>query len=218
VTVRPFNYDEIVPIIVGPVDPSDSCQIGNLNSPAWIVSNFLLPPEAYKLAFESWGTCSNCEYGFDVSRIHVLLETYEACTITMSVDLEAAVTVSPGCKGPGEEWCSSGLLNVALPDSGVWDVSIPLGCPCLSQRGYLLSFRIEDFSCATGTMPSLVTDASPTLCTNWNDISTGWYDLLAMWPSAWPGDLLFWADASCCSPPVPVKETTWGAIKSLYRR
>jgi hypothetical protein len=218
VTVRPFDYNEIVPVIVGPVDPSSTCQVGNLNSPAWIVRDFVLPQEEYKLVFQSLGTCTNCIFGFEIDRIHVLLETSQSCTITMSLDVEETATLAPGCEGPGDEWCNSGLWNVMLPDSGAWDVSFPLNCPCLSQQSYLLSLRIEDFDCDNGTRPSLVTDAWPNLCTNWNDIGTGWYDLLAEWPSAWPGDLLFWADAACCNPPVPVEETTWGAIKSLYRR
>ena len=215
VVVRPFDYEEITPVIIGPVDPTSTCQVGNLNSPAWIIHNFLLPPEEYKFLFRSRGTCTNCEHAFSVDRIHVLLETQESCTVTMSLNVDKAEEVEPGCLGPGQVWCDTGTWAVLLPDSGVWDVNLPLGCPCLSQRYYLLSFSIDDFSCATGTTPGLITDASPDLCTNWNNIGSGWYDMFDMWPT-WPGNLIFWADASCCSPPVPVELGTWGAIKSLY--
>ena len=218
VTVTPFDFGEVVPIIIGPVDPTSTCLVGNLNPPAWVVSDFVLPQEEYKLVFRSRGTCANCLFGFDVDRIHVYLVTHAPCEITMGLDLEHTATVAPDCEGPGDEWCNSGPWQVLLPDSGAWDVSFPLNCPCLSQRSYLLSLYIEDFSCGNGTRPALVTDASPHLCTNWNDIGTGWYDLYAEWPTAWPGDLLFWANASCCEHPVPLEETTWGAIKALYRQ
>jgi hypothetical protein len=215
-TVRPFNYENIPQIVVGPVDPTSTCMVGNLNEPAWIIRDFMLPQEEYKLVFRSQGTCANCIFGFDVDRIHVLLETREACTITMSMDVEGSVNLVPGCDGPGEEWCVTESYYVMLPDSGAYDIGIPINCPCLARRTHLLSLRIENFSCATGSRPSIITDGSPHLCTNWNNIGTGWYDLLAEWPDQWPGDLLFWADASCCEQPVPVEKSTWGAIKSLY--
>jgi hypothetical protein len=64
---------------------------------------------------------------------------------------------------------------------------------------------------------ALITDAGPAvLCTNWNNYGSGWYDLLAAFPT-WPGQLKFFADADCCSPPTPVDDSTWGRLKSLYR-
>ena len=84
------------------------------------------------------------------------------------------------------------------------------------ERTYLLSVHFEEFISATGAVPDLITDAGPaTLCTNWNNYGTGWYDLLGAFPT-WPGQLVFFADAECCTPPVPVDSKTWGAIKDLY--
>jgi hypothetical protein len=217
VTVRAVDPAEIGLIVNGLVDPSSTCQVGNMNEPVWSVGNFLLPPEEYKLTFRTWGTCAVCNLGFRVTQIHVLLETTEACDVTIAMDVEQAEQVGPYCWGPGVEWCNTGLIDVTIENAGLWDISLPISCPCLSQRRYLLSLEFNNYSCATGSMPALVTDGSPMLCYNWNDIGTGWYDLYGQWPT-WPGNLLFRAEASCCSPPVPIEQRTWGTIKSLYRQ
>jgi hypothetical protein len=51
-----------------------------------------------------------------------------------------------------------------------------------------------DMSC----WPVLMTDGEPTPCTNWDNIGWGWVDLPGS-DSQWPGDLLLYADAGCCS-------------------
>ena len=215
--VKPLNYEDIGEVKVGYVNPVVSCQMGNLNSPVWAVGNFLLPPEEYQLLVDPGVTCGSCNYGIMVTRVHVLLQTAESCNIDISLNVDEAVPYGPGCLGPGPEWSNSGVWHVLVGGAGLWDVSIPLPTPCLaSPRKYLLSVGIANFQCATGTMPDLVTDGAPTLCTNWNNFGTGWFDLLAQWP-VWPGNLLIFADVECCTPPVPVEGKTWGAIKSLYR-
>jgi hypothetical protein len=130
---------------------------------------------------------------------------------------EASYPAGPGCPTPGPVHCSSGLFSVTLPGSGLYDIALPINCGCLTMdRVYLLSFYIDSFSCATGTTPDLVLDAGPpALCMNWNNYGAGWIDLLATYPT-WPGQLLFFADVDCCTAPVPVEESTWGAIKALY--
>ncbi len=202
------------PIILGPSGLMQACQVGNLNPPAWAISNFIFPPEEYKLVFDPRATCSVCPIGFLVNTVHVALQTAGACTIVMEVNVEeASYPVGADCPVPGPVLCSSGLYTVNLPGAGLYDIGLPIQCSCYTMdRIYLLSFYIESSTCA----PDLIVDAGPaTLCTNWNNYGSGWYDLVAQFPT-WPGQLLFWADAECCTPPVPVDEKTWGAIKALY--
>lgn len=219
VVVKPVESTEATQIIVGPVAPGsigEACQVGNLGAAAWAISNFIAPPEDYKLAFDPMATCDVCPVGFDVNQISIQLQTAGACDIVMSVDVEEAVFPnSPTCPEPGEVMCASGLFNVSLPSSGGWIVTLPIDCDCLTMdRLYLLSIHFESATC--DPVPDLVTTASATACTNWNNFGQGWYDLLVQYPS-WPGDLKIWADAECCSPPVPVEKSTWGAIKELYK-
>jgi hypothetical protein len=216
--LRPIEALEATPIDVGmgPLSFEQTCQVGNLNPAAWVINNFLSPPEAYKLAFDPLATCSVCPVGFMANKVHVYLQTRAACSVVLAVDVEEAVYPTPGCTAPGPVMCSSVLYQVNLPAAGMWNIGIPIACPCLTMfKNYLLSVHFESMTCSAANI-GLVTDAGPAgLCLNWNDYGTGWYDLVAAFPT-WPGQLKFFADAECCTPPVPVEGKTWGAIKDIY--
>lgn len=206
------------PLLYGPKGYELSCVVGNTNPPAWAIPGFIIPPEEYKVVFDPKATCTVCPIGFAVNKVHVLLQTAEACTLTMAVDVEEAeYPTSPDCPEPGVMWCNSGLLNVILPTAGLWDIGLPISCDCLTMdRIYFLSFYIDSYLCDSGNPPDLVTDGGPAvMCANWNNFGTGWYDLFGANPT-WPGQLSFSADAECCTGPVPVNHTTWGVIKALY--
>jgi hypothetical protein len=205
------------PIVLGPKVPQQLCQVGNLNPPQWAIGGFLLAPEEYKLVFDPNLGCGSCQIGFMVNTIHVIVQTSAACDIVMGVDVEEADVTDPSCPQPGPVMCATGLFNVNITGAGLWDIALPITCGCLTmERLYLLSFYLESVSCGDGTVPDLITDAGPpTLCTNWNNYGTGWIDLVAQY-ATWPGQLVFYADAECCSPPVPVEDSTWGAIKALF--
>ena len=216
VVVKPLDSTTATPLSQGPaVVPA--CLVGNPNAPAFAIGGFIFPPEEYKLAFDPGATCSACPVGISVTTIHVYLQSSSACAIVVDMNLEEATYPGdPSCPNPGPVVCSSGAYNVNLPGAGLWDVALPITCDCVSSgKEYLLGFYISSVSCAT--VPDLITDAGPaTACANWNNYGAGWYDLLGQFPT-WPGNLIFFADAECCSPPVPVDESTWGAIKALYK-
>lgn len=215
---QPVDRATVTEINLGPAGYSSVCQVGNLNPPAWAINNFVAAPEEYKLAFNPKTTCSVCPIGFLVNTVQFMLQTSEAMTIVAAVNVEEAIfPTSPDCPEPGQVLCQSGAYTVNIPGAGLWSIALPIACECYTmERIYLLSVHLEDIASATGTVPALVTDAGPaTLCTNWNNYGSGWYDLLSEFP-AWPGNLIMFADAECCTPPVPVEGKTWGAIKDLY--
>jgi hypothetical protein len=219
---KQLTVKEPVTIEATPVDfetfgALQSCQVGNLNAAAWAISSFLSPPEDYKLAFDPLTTCTICPMGIAINKVHAYLQTKTACTLVMSVDVEEAVYPTPGCTAPGPVMCSTQLYTVNLTAAGLWNVGIPITCPCLTvNKKYLLSVHFQSMTCTIANI-ALITDAGPgMLCYNWNDYGTGWYDLLVAFPT-WPGQLKFFADAECCSPPVPVEGKSWGAIKELYK-
>jgi len=219
VTVKPVDSSQPTPIGGGPgVANALTCQVGNLNPAAWAITNLIGPGVAYKLAFDPKATCSACPIAIDINSITIQLQTAGACDIVMSVDVEEAdYPNDPNCPEPGTEHCTSSLYTVSLPGAGGWLVNLPIDCVCLPvDRIYLLSVHFESTTC--DPVPALVTSASANLCTNWNNLGTGWgwYDLLVQFPN-WPGDLRIYADADCCSAPVPVEKRTWGAIRSLYQ-
>lgn len=211
--IRELETIEATPIELGFYGPAQACQVGNLNPAAWAISNFLFPPEEYKLTFCPMSTCAVCPMGFRVLAVHVFLQTAGACTIAMSVDVEEAVYPTANCPSPGPVWCASDVYQVNIPQAGLWDINLPISCDCLAMSlKYLLSVHFESASCT----PALITDAGPAMfCYNWNNYGSGWYDLLGTF-SSWPGQLKMFADAECCSPAVPVEGKSWGAIKELY--
>ena len=218
VNPQPLERATATLIDLGPAGYSQACQLGNLNPPAWALGNFLLAPEEYKLVFDPKATCSVCPIGFIVTTVHFLVQTTEVTDMICAVNVEEAIyPTSPDCPEPGQLLCQSGFFNVSLPGAGLWDVALPIACECYTmERTYLLSVHFEEVTSASGAVPDLITDAGPALlCTNWNNYGTGWYDLVAAHPT-WPGQLVFFADAECCTPPVPVEGKTWGAIKDLY--
>ena len=101
-TVREVETVVATPIIIGASGLQQACQVGNVNPPAWALGGFMLPPEEYKLVFDPTTTCSICPVGFQPNAVHVLLQTTEACTLTMAVDVEeAGYPTSPDCPEPG---------------------------------------------------------------------------------------------------------------------
>lgn len=213
VVVEPVTAVEVTPFDFLSGTMFD-CQVGNLNPAAWAISNFIVPPEDYKLTFNPLATCTVCPLGFRVLTVRAFLQTAGACTIVMGVDVEEAVYPTPNCPSPGPVMCASPLYTVNIPQAGLWNIGLPISCDCLTpNRMYLLSVHLESATCT----PALITDAGPALlCYNWNNYGTGWYDLVGAFPD-WPGQLKFFAEAECCSPPVPVEGKSWGAIKELYK-
>jgi len=222
-TVEPVQPGNATGLNLGPSQGLVSCQVGNLNAAAFALFSFLTPPEDYKLLFLPSATCTACPAGFSVTKIHVYLQTKTACQVVLSVDVEDAVLQSPGCYAPGPVRCQTALYNVSLPSAGLWNVGITVApaectpCACLAAgRRYLLSVHFQSMTCTSANI-ALITDAGPAvLCTNWNNYGPGWYDLLGAFPG-WPGQLKFFADADCCSPPTPVEDSAWGRVKSLFR-
>ena len=162
----------------------DVCTIGNVEAPAFAIQNFILPPESYKLAIDPLDQCTACPMGFKVTSIHVVLRTSAACDMTIEMDLEDAVfPEDPNCPTPGVVDCASGEFAVSLPAAGLWDIELPIECGCaFKEYIYMLGVRIVESSCADSSVPDLITDATPRLCTNWNNFGAGWTDLVSVFP------------------------------------
>ncbi len=193
------------------------CKIGNINQVAYVVSDLILQPEEYGLTLDPQPTCTQCYMGFKMRYIIIQLGTESACSLTLQATIGDAVTSSdPECLEPGPLLCESNYHHVVLPKGGVWKIPIPVDCGCLAMKlKYLLGIRILDVSCCGGGVPALLTDNSPTPCTNWNNRGAGWSDLAEEFPD-WPGNLLIYAEALCCESPIPTENKSWGVIKKLY--
>jgi hypothetical protein len=214
-------------VIVTPVDPSTiqkydsrvpsaTCEVGNVNPAYWAIGGFLAPPERYAVVFRPQdSSCATCPLGYQISDVHILLQTSAAMTVVMSVGLQSATfPTDPGCAEPGPDECVAGPYQVNLPSAGLWDISLPITCDCaFKDFTYLLTV---DFQSVSGGTPDLVTDNFPGACTSWNDYGVGWVDLL---PAAgFPGNLKIWADADCCEVPIGTSEESVGGLKERFKQ
>lgn len=191
------------------------CQVGNLNSPAWAIPGWAFPPEAYFLNFLPLDSCPNCGLGFNVTAVHFYVQTDGPCEIDLSVGLYGTDFSDPNCPLPGPSDCVSPYYTVTLNAAGLWDVNIPVDCPCADPNYlYALGVDILDYRCDSGAYPDIITDDFPTNCTSWNEYGLGPVDLVA--DAGFPGNLIMFADTQCCEPAVGLEESSWGRVKGLY--
>ena len=173
---------------------------------AGAINFYFLPPEELRLVFDPAAACSTCTSGFQISKIHAVMQVAGPCSLSVSANLGS---VAGGCPTPASVLCQGGVYPVVLPGAGQWDVGLPVACDC---RGVHQKFTlgIEVFSLTNDMV--VMTDGTPTHCTDWDSIGWGWVDLPAT-DSLWPGDLIFYADATCCvavDAPSPIGEAETG--------
>lgn len=212
-----LEMSEVTPIQIGsPVTPPPTCQVGNLNSPAWAIGDFIIPPEEYLQVFMPSATCPNCQAGVDVNSISIVLQTDAAASLQMNVFLSTAVFPdSPTCPVPGSTFCTGPLNQVDIPGAGIYSITLPIDCSCLDQSGtYLLGIHFESASVTGGGVPDLVSDTYPVACASWNIFSASIFDLVTDF--GFPGQIAIYADAECCEG-TGTEKSSWGKIKELYR-
>jgi len=192
------------------------CQVGNLNPINFAIPGFALPPEEYALIFDPQAGCSNCPIGVQVNNIHIFMRTSVPCDIQLEVGLRTVGSGDPACpeSSPDASACLSGVYNVSLPSANVWDIALPIDCPC-ADPNYLYALTVNYVSSSCLPEPDLITDMFPSTCTSWNDFGSGWLDIVATY--GFPGNLSFYADAVCCEPAIPTDDSSWGAIKGLFK-
>jgi hypothetical protein len=193
------------------------CQVGNLNPAAYVVSEWLAPPDKYALIFDPAATCQDCDVGVRITTVHAMLQTSAACELVVKVSL-MSVDSPPGanCPAPLDLLCGHYEWGVSVPAKGIWDIALPLDCMC-ADPNYPLALKVtfSSASCDDDTLPGLMIDAFPSACSSYNLIGGVWTDLVTAF--GFPGNLLFWADAECCWSPVAAERNSWGEIKSIYR-
>jgi hypothetical protein len=215
--ITPLPADS--PLLLPPTARAE-CAVGNLHPGAWAIGDWVWGQEGYKYLFLPTETCS-CPVGIRLGNVRLLMQfgpedvpaSFEAY-----VALEEAVWDDAiGCYVPGEEVCASPVSTVEIAGAGLYSVGISLSehCGCADiDFPYLLSFHfISTFAAAS--RPDLIADDFPVGCRSWNDYGFGWQDLVS--ELSWPGELILWAESSCCELPVATPPPSWGGVKALYR-
>ena len=198
--------------------------VGNLNDPGFAISDWLVGDEAYKYLFNPSLQLPDCQVGFSLLSVHILLQFPDDPTYTYPIDftaygdLESAeFDETTGCYVPGPEECVGPAVTFTIDQPGLYDIELPMDCPCAYLYGpdgvpymYFLSVHFVG-----PIMAQLVTDVTPVGCTSYNNWGDGWFDLVN--DIGFPGELIMYGDVNCCSDPVAVEEKSWGDIKSLFR-
>ncbi len=203
---------------VTPIDPTrvpSGCIVGNDGMSEWIV-DFVAPPQKYALIFDvDENTCRECPLGFRILTLHVVLQTDGPCEFSMDAILMTVQGAPGACYTPAAAYCGSQSYVVAIPDAGLWDVGLQVACAC-ADSDYPFALKVDfESACAEGGVPMLVTDGAPTACRNYVLGAGGWEDLVQV--HQFPGNLLFWGEAECCSSPVGQETGSWGGVKAIYR-
>ncbi len=213
-TVRPLETDGITTLFAS--DRQD-CVVGNPNPFFYAVPDWIWGAEKYTYIYDPTDTCG-CPAGFTVDFVHMIVQFGPE---DVPVTFDAYVTVDSeawndelDCWYPGDAVCESEITSITIEEAGLYDIGLPTpACLCASMNyQYSLSYV---FVSSFASNPDVVTDQFPTDCTSWNDYGLGWYDLVADF--GFPGNLIMWADVTCCQSPVANAEESWGAVKTLYR-
>jgi hypothetical protein len=203
----------------GPALPTASW--GNLNAPAFEINNWIYGDEEYAYFFEAASTECSCPLGFHLDTVHMLVQ-FEAEDLPSVFEAYSDLTDAVWnpvtlCWEPGETFCTSLTYAFEITEPGIYDLAVPIHAECecaFLDYGYFLSFHfVTAFDPAQ--RPDAIADAQPLGCTSFNNYGFGWEDLVTVY--GWPGEILIWADASCCEEPVASEPRTWGGVKKLYR-
>ncbi len=199
---------------------SGACQVGNLNAPAYAITDWIWGQETYKYLFDAdQAGCVACPAGFQVETVHFFMQ-FGADDVPVSfdcsVDFEETIwDETLGCFLPGAVISQSPAYTVTIDAAGMYDIALPMdsaNSPC-AYFGYKYAIGMN-FLTAFDSLPDAITDGVPVGCTSYNDYGMGWYDLLDF---GFPGEIVMFADIVCCENPVETEDSTWGEVKSLFR-
>jgi len=179
---------------------SEICTVRHdTNTDLMRVAHWLLGYELYK-SYQNPGLACEGPYPFTVDEVHMVLWFDYATTIYVSVDVETADLSSPGCPFPGDLLSISSTYEVAVPGSGLYQISVPLDSPAVTEEPFFAGFYFADWvDTLSGIAP--VTDNTPVPCVSYNiwDTTTGFVDLYDTgFPSfpQFPGRLLLFSSGT----------------------
>ena len=128
----------------------------------------------------------------------------------------------PGDDGPRYQnnfYCNAeGPFTMTMGIEGYYKITLTdsYECDCIYLTfTQAMHIPILDYSNHWGVDLFLVTDENPDHCPDYTaggNMGLLWYTEIDA-----PGNILMWADASCCENPVSVDRASWDSLKALYR-
>ncbi|MCP4570983.1 MAG: hypothetical protein GY838_01400 [bacterium] len=197
-------------------DFTPDCTVGNLNQPALFAPNIFTGEEAFAYLIEPSGLCQFEGGHFSLMNVTQLL-SFEDQQLPATLQVEAAIMEarwddSFGCLLPGETLHASIPVTRRVETVGIFGVTVELDPLILPlDEPYFLSLRYMG-----GSPASLVTDDLPLPCVEFIDRGQGWEDLFTFDKNG-DGKAIVFGDVVYATSTVPESDSTWGAVKSLYR-
>ncbi|MEW5923768.1 MAG: hypothetical protein AB1746_07260 [Candidatus Zixiibacteriota bacterium] len=163
------------------------------------VVHWLYGYELYKSYQDPILSCDK-PYPFTVEEVYMVLWFDKLCTLYVSVDVETANLTNPTCPFPGDLLSLSSTHMVIIPDSGLYQVAVPLDSSAVVNEPYFAGFYFAEYvDTLAGAAP--VTDNTPRPCVSYNiwDTEIGFVDLYNTgFPSfpQFPGRLLLFSSGT----------------------
>lgn len=180
--------------------------------PPTYVSNHV-GPESYAILIDP-AACPTCGLGVSLETVYMTNRLEAGATHLIGVEVADVVDLGGGCYSPGATQLT--YPPVTVPRNGFaggWILSIPWNTACLDPgRPYFLIMNIP--STGMGYVGPYTGTSGVTPCRGWHNTGNGWTDLAS---EGFAGDIFIWTEVNCCTEPVPVDPTNWGALKSMFR-
>ena len=157
----------------------ETCLVYEFDSLAYRIDGWLVGFELYKSLMNPANSCDNA-YPFTITAINFPLVIWEPTTMTVAVDVEAVDETSvPGCTVPGTVLSASVEYEATIDEAGLWDIWVPLDEPLVVNEPFFAGFYFGQITPSESTYPSVLTDADPDACADFNIWSQdiGWVDL-----------------------------------------
>lgn len=215
------KLSDVVPHKIGSVErlsAADTCIVYEGDEIAWQIDGWVFGNELYKGYLDPGAVCGG-GYPFEVWEIHIVMAFDLPTPLNISVDIEDVALLSAGCNAPGSLLVISSEYQNQVPDSGLYDIGIPLDAPFQVDGPFFGGVFIAN-AIDQSIGAAVTTDTIPTQCTSYNiwDETIGFVDLVNNEYYNFPGRLIIYAvgtplgPASCCQNRGNVNGSADGAI------
>lgn len=198
------------------------CRIGNLNPPVGpSYPGVFNGNEAYAYFVQPNSQCSDGEEAFQLETVSMLVDfgpdQVPQTLVVRSLLLNADFDTGSDCFVPGRTICEGPELVFTFDTPGIKTITAPLDAcyPLPLDSQYFLSLSFEG-----GGPASLPVDDEPQECIEYINTGNGWTDLYDQKTGddkSGGGKVIVFGDVVFVIAGVPVENTSWGAIKTLYR-
>ena len=157
---------------------ADTCFVSDNQTITTRIDGWVIGFELYKSLMNPAHQCDN-PYPFTVVAINMPMMFDAATPITIGVDIEAVdSTTYPGCTVPGTLLALSSEWDAQVPDSGMYNIWVPLDTPFVVNGPFFAGFYIGN-TFAAGVNPAILTDDHPANCVTFNiwDEEVGFIDM-----------------------------------------